>query len=82
MAESPVNFECKVADIVQLKGASGDLAQAWLVLGEVVGVHIDTALIKDGVFNTFGAGIVLRAGGAGDYAEITPQSWFEMKRPR
>lgn len=81
VAESPVNFECKVAEIVQLKAASGVLAQAWLVLGEVVGVHIDTALIKDGVFDTFGAGIVLRAGGASAYAEITPQSRFEMKRP-
>jgi flavin reductase (DIM6/NTAB) family NADH-FMN oxidoreductase RutF len=81
VAESPVNFECKVAEIVQLKAASGVLAQAWLVLGEVVGVHIDTALLKDGVFDTFGAGIVLRAGGAGAYAEITPQSRFEMKRP-
>jgi len=81
VAESPVNFECKVADIVQLKSHDGVPAQAWLVLGEVVGVHIDDALLKNGVFDTFGAGIVLRAGGASAYALITPESRFDMKRP-
>ena len=42
----------------------------WLVLGEVVGVHIDRALLKDGVFDTFGAEIILRAGGPSAYAAI------------
>jgi flavin reductase (DIM6/NTAB) family NADH-FMN oxidoreductase RutF len=81
VASSPVNFECKVADIVQLKGYKGDLAQAWLVLGEVVGVHIAPALLKDGVFDTFGAHILLRAGGPTAYAEILPESRVDMKRP-
>ncbi len=81
VAASPVNFECKVADIVQLKGYKGDLVETWLVLGEVIGVHINTALLKDGVFDTFGAGIVLRAGGASAYAEIRPESRFDMVRP-
>lgn len=81
VAASPVNFECKVADIVQLKGCKGDLVETWLVLGEVIGVHINTALLKDGVFDTFGAGIVLRAGGASAYAEIRPESRFDMVRP-
>ncbi|HUW81085.1 MAG TPA: flavin reductase family protein [Acidocella sp.] len=81
VAASPVNFECKVADIVQLKGYKGDLVETWLVLGEVIGVHIDARLLKDGVFDTFGAGIVLRAGGASAYAEIRPESRFDMVRP-
>lgn len=82
VAASPVNFECKVADIVQLKGAAGRLVESWLVLGEVVGVHIDAALLKDGVFDTFGAEIVLRAGGASAYAQIGPETRFDMHRPR
>ncbi|MGD5438090.1 flavin reductase family protein, partial [Xanthomonas citri pv. citri] len=36
VAESPVAFECKVSDIVRLKGADGKEADAWLTLGEVV----------------------------------------------
>jgi flavin reductase (DIM6/NTAB) family NADH-FMN oxidoreductase RutF len=77
-----VNFECKVADIVRLRSAAGVVANAWLVLGEVVGVHIAPDLLKDGVFDTFGAGILLRAGGATAYAEIRPESRLDMERPR
>jgi flavin reductase (DIM6/NTAB) family NADH-FMN oxidoreductase RutF len=81
VAESPVNFECKVSEILQLKGHDGRLTQGWLVLGEVVAVHISRHLLKDGVFDTFGAGVVLRAGGPTAYAEIGPDSRFDMQRP-
>jgi flavin reductase (DIM6/NTAB) family NADH-FMN oxidoreductase RutF len=81
VAESPVNFECKVSDIVQLKDHRGVLAQSWLVLGEVVGVHIERGLLKDGIFDTFGAGVVLRAGGPSGYAQIRPDNRFDMVRP-
>ena len=82
VAASPVNFECKVADIVQLKGYKGNLAETWLVLGEVIGVHIDEALLKDGVFDTFGAAPVLRAGGPSAYSAIGPEARFDMVRPK
>ena len=82
VAESPVNFECKVSQIVQLTDHRGIPIQTWLTFGEVVGVHIRTDLLKDGVFDTFGAGIIARAGGTSAYAEITPQSRFEMQRPK
>ena len=81
VAAAQVQFECKVTEVINLKTRTGALTPAWLVLGEVVGVHIDTALLKDGVFDTFGAGIVLRAGGPSAYAEITPASRFDMRRP-
>ena len=81
VAESAVTFECKVADIVQLKTHAGDPVRAWLVLGEVVAVHIRQRLLRDGVFDTFGAGIVTRAGGPSAYAEIAPGSRFDMRRP-
>lgn len=82
VADAGVNFECKLCEIVTLKNASGHPTGALLVLGEVVGVHIDPALIKDGVFDTFGAGIILRAGGPAAYARILPEARFEMQRPR
>ena len=81
VAESPVHFECRLTEIVQLRDHRGTMIEAWLTLGEVVGVHIDQALLKDGVFDTFGAGIVLRAGGPSAYASITPESRFDMRRP-
>lgn len=82
VAESPVNFECKVVDIVQLKDHHGAAIHTWLVLGEVIAVHILKSLLEDGIFNTFGAGIILRAGGPSGYAEIRPESRFDMTRPR
>lgn len=81
VAESPVNFECKVTEIIQIKSHTGVLAQSWLVLGEAVAIHIDKKLLKEGVFDTFNANIVLRAGGPTAYAEIRPDSRFDMKRP-
>jgi len=82
VAGAKVSFECKVADIVRLKGYRGDEVDSWLVLGEVIGVHIDEALLRDGVFDTFGAGVVLRAGGPSAYAVIAPESRFDMVRPK
>ncbi len=81
VAASPVSFECKVCDIVQLKSHTGQLAQGWLTLGEVVAVHIRRDLLKDGIFDTFGAGIIMRAGGPSAYATIGPENRFDMRRP-
>ena len=81
VAESPVNFECKVSDVFRLRGCNGAAADAWLVIGEVVGVHIARHLLQDGEFDTFGAGIIMRAGGPAAYAEIRPDSRFDMRRP-
>jgi flavin reductase (DIM6/NTAB) family NADH-FMN oxidoreductase RutF len=81
VAESPVSFECKVAQIVQLQGADGTKANAWLTLGEVVAVHIDKAMIKDGVYQTALARPIVRAGRKGDYFVIRQDAMFEMTRP-
>ena len=81
VAESPVAFECKLTEIVQLKGANGEKAQAWVTFGEVVAVHIDKAMIKDGVYQTAWARPIVRAGRSGDYFEIKPENMFEMARP-
>jgi flavin reductase (DIM6/NTAB) family NADH-FMN oxidoreductase RutF len=81
VAESPVNFECKVTEIIQLKSHTGVAAESWLVLGEAVAIHIDKKILKDGVFDTFNANIILRAGGPTAYAQIKPDSRFDMKRP-
>jgi flavin reductase (DIM6/NTAB) family NADH-FMN oxidoreductase RutF len=81
VAESPVSFECKLTQIIQLQGANGEKANAWLTLGEVVAVHIDKAMIKDGVYITALARPIVRAGRRGDYFTVKPEDMFEMIRP-
>ncbi|MFT6589348.1 MAG: flavin reductase (DIM6/NTAB) family NADH-FMN oxidoreductase RutF [Rhodoferax sp.] len=80
--ESPVSFECRCTQIVQLQGANGDLVPTWLVLGEVVAVHIAQTLLEDGIYNTAAAGHILRGGGPADYFSIGPEQLFKMHRPR
>ena len=81
VAESPVSFECRCTQVVQLRGANGGKIRTWLVLGEVVAVHIDQALLKDGVYDTAAAGHVVRGGGPADYFSIGPEQLFRISRP-
>lgn len=81
VAASPVVMECKKTQIIQLQNAQQDKVESWMVLGEVVGVHIDQSLLKDGVFQTDLAMPLLRAGGPGDYYTISADNRFFMARP-
>ena len=82
VAESPVTFECRSTQILQLQGIDGEAVPTWLILGEVVAVHIDQALLKDGAYDTAGAGHILRGGGPADYFTVGPEQLFRMYRPR
>lgn len=79
VAASPVAFECKLSQIIRLQGADGSPAEAWLTLGEVVGVHIAEHLLVDGVYDTAAARPILRGGGPADYFELGEK--FRMRRP-
>ncbi len=81
VAGSPVQFECKVTQIVRLTTKDGDEIDQWLVLGEAVGIHIDSDLIEAGVYQTARAHPITRGGGPADYFEITQDQLFEMRRP-
>lgn len=82
VAESPVSFECRSTQIIQLEGLDKQKVPTWLVLGEVVGVHIADHLLKDGIYDTANAGHILRGGGPADYFSIGPEQLFKMSRPR
>ncbi|RZL95208.1 MAG: flavin reductase family protein [Variovorax sp.] len=82
VAESPVAFECRLTQSFQLQDAHGAPVDSWMVLGEVVAVHIDRAMLKDGVYDTAAARPILRGGGPADYFEISPETRFRMFRPR
>ena len=72
VAASPVAFECRVIERVQL-------ARNIVTFGEVVGVHVDERHIVDGRFDTAGVRPIARCGYRGDYATVT--ELFEMIRP-
>ncbi|WP_438442066.1 flavin reductase family protein [Kluyvera georgiana] len=81
VAESPVNFECWLSQCIQLTGADGTAVDTWLVLGEVVGIHIDESLLENGIYQTARAQPVLRAGGPSAYYTIDESHRFDLIRP-
>ena len=80
--ETPVSFECKVSQIIQLRRADQEVVPSWLILGEVVAVHIARWLLKDGIYDTAAAQPILRGGGPADYFQIEPHGLFKMHRPQ
>ena len=81
VAASPASMECKVTQIIQLNDMHGEACDTWLVLGQVVAVHIQKTYLKDGVFDTVGANSIMRAGGPGDYFGVSAEAKFFMGRP-
>lgn len=78
VAASPAALECKLLSVQQLVDLDGQAIPRWLVLGQVVGIFIDEAYLRDGRFDTAGANPIARCGYA-DYAEV--ESLFSITRP-
>ncbi|BBO50524.1 Asp/Glu/hydantoin racemase [Stenotrophomonas maltophilia] len=81
VAQSPVSMECRCTQIVRLRDAAGQDTNGWLVLGEVVAVHIEARLLVDGIYDTAAAAPILRGGGPADYFRIGAEQRFRMFRP-
>ena len=79
VADAPAALECKVTEVLRPQGLDGRDSGSFLVIGEVVGVHIDEAFLTDGLFDVVKAGNVARLGYM-DYAKV--DSVFQMRRPR
>ena len=76
--ESPVNFECKVNDIISLgeEGGAGSL-----VLCEVLKIHInETILDNNNAIDPFKLNIVSRLG-SNWYGKTTKESLYEITKP-
>ena len=82
VAESPVSFECRCTQILQLKTLEGNSVETWVVFGEVVGIHIEERLISTGIYDTASAQHVMRGGGPADYFSIGPEQLFKIYRPQ
>ena len=79
VAESPVAIECILYDTIPLRPKSGLPSQTTIILGEVVGIHIDdAALTPEGRFDVARARPLSRLGYM-DYA--VTDTLFEMLRP-
>jgi flavin reductase (DIM6/NTAB) family NADH-FMN oxidoreductase RutF len=78
VAESPVAFECRYWRTIDLPGPNGGPGTHAIVLGQVVGVHIDDAVIVGDKVDVTKVKPIARLG-YGDYAVI--DEVFELTRP-
>jgi flavin reductase (DIM6/NTAB) family NADH-FMN oxidoreductase RutF len=78
VAASPAALECKVVDVIRLKDLDGRTVDNILVLGQVVGVHIDDRYIKDGIVDAAAMQPIARCGYQ-DYAVV--KEMFSIVRP-
>ena len=76
---APAALECCVTEILEPRGRDGEPANCEVVIGEVVGVHIDDACLIDGRFDIARARTVARLGYL-DYLSV--DATFTMRRPQ
>ncbi len=81
VAASPAALECRLLQVVALRDLDGNPAPYRLVIGQVVGVHLDRQYLRDGLFDTGAAHPIMRAGYRDAYVEATPETMFNMARP-
>jgi len=81
VAESPAAFECRYWKSIELPPArAGEAHTHTVVFGQVVGVYINDAFIRDGMVDT-GAMRPLARLGYMDYAVVTAETMFTLNRP-
>jgi len=78
VATSPIALECIYAQTVRLQSQSGKMHRYEMVIGEVVNVHIDDAVIVDGMIDQSRIRAIARLGYRGDYTTV--DNIFEMRR--
>lgn len=81
VAESPTALECRLLQVQQLQDLDGKKLDGWMIIGQVVGVHINRAYIRNGLFDAAAARPIMRSGYMADYFEATPETMFRMARP-
>jgi flavin reductase (DIM6/NTAB) family NADH-FMN oxidoreductase RutF len=79
VADAPAALECKLLLALPLKDLDGRLTDSTLILGQVVGVHIDRAYLRNGLFDMVAAQTIARCGYRADYTQV--KELFEMLRP-
>jgi len=80
VADTPAAFECKVVSVQELHDIEGKSTDGYLIIGQVVGVHIKDEYLVDGQFDMVKAQTVARCGYRGDYVVV--EKLFELLRPK
>jgi flavin reductase (DIM6/NTAB) family NADH-FMN oxidoreductase RutF len=80
VAASPCSMECRVVDALDLRDADGRPVDQVLVIGQVVGIHLDERYVTDGKVDTAALRPIARCGYLGEYAVV--DRLFDMPRPR
>jgi flavin reductase (DIM6/NTAB) family NADH-FMN oxidoreductase RutF len=78
VAASPAALECRVVHSMEFHDVDGRPTGGWLVVGQVVGVHIADAVLHEGRFDAVAARTIARCGYR-DYAEVS--ELFAAPRP-
>jgi flavin reductase (DIM6/NTAB) family NADH-FMN oxidoreductase RutF len=78
VAASPAAFECRVTEVVKLKDLDGQDSGRRLVLGRVVGIHVDEQFVKAGRVDSAAMRPIAR-GGYDEYSVV--ERVFSMPRP-
>ncbi|MCE7028155.1 flavin reductase family protein [Jiella avicenniae] len=79
VAESPAALECKVTQWFHPEGLNGTRSENTVVIGQVVAIHIDERILKDGMVDMALAAPLARLGYL-DYA--VADEVFQMRRPK
>lgn len=81
LAASPAAFECRLWQMLELPAPPGRPEAVYtVVFGQVVGIYIDDAFIRDGLVRTGEMRPIARMGYM-EYSTVTPESVFELNRP-
>jgi flavin reductase (DIM6/NTAB) family NADH-FMN oxidoreductase RutF len=80
VAASPCSMECRVTQALELRDLDGRHVDQYLVIGQVVGVHLDERYVVDGQVDTAAIRPVARCGYLDEYAVV--DGLFRMDRPR
>jgi flavin reductase (DIM6/NTAB) family NADH-FMN oxidoreductase RutF len=78
VAASPAALECRVVHSMRFNDLDRNELDGWMIIGQVVGVHIDDGYVRNGRFDTAAAQPLARCGYR-DYAAVT--ELFEALRP-
>jgi flavin reductase (DIM6/NTAB) family NADH-FMN oxidoreductase RutF len=79
VAEAPCALECRWLQTVPLNDVNGRALDGFVVIGQVIGVHIDERYIRNGLLDTAAMQPIAR-GGYHDYSVLTES--FTMRRPK
>jgi flavin reductase (DIM6/NTAB) family NADH-FMN oxidoreductase RutF len=71
-------LECKLTDIINMRGHDGQKGSYFLVLGEIIGVYVDERILKDGRIDSATMAQLARLGYA-EYAAV--EAILSIARP-